>query len=370
MGERKVLNKYFPPDFDPAKLPKASRVRSEDKQMKVRMMLPMSVRCNTCGTYMYKGTKFNCRMEDVRGESYLGIKIFRFYYRCTACSAEFCMKTDPKNTDYTVEGGATRNYEPWRDKEKAKLQTAAEREEEERGNAMKVLENRTLDSKREMDLTAALDEMQSLKARHARVDTEAALAALSRAREGEGEEPPDLDEEDEAAVRAMLLHRAGFVRRLSDSEEEGSPVGPGPEGGGGGGGAARPHAPRLSVAAAAWDEEEDGEEPAPGGKGDQIDAPSSSKSGSEPAGERANGAGEAAGLDDYQAPAAAPAAAKPKAPPVNEPATVMPRFAVKPAAIVVKRKAPEPDGEPAVPEDVGLQSLLGGYDSSDHYESQ
>lgn len=202
------------------------------------------------------------------------------------------------------------------------------------------------------------------------MDTEAALAALSRAREGEGEEPPDLDEEDEAAVRAMLLHRAGFVRRLSDSEEEGSPVGPGPEGGGGGGGAARPHAPRLSVAAAAWDEEEDGEEPAPGGKGDQIDAPSSSKSGSEPAGERANGAGEAAGLDDYQAPAAAPAAAKPKAPPVNEPATVMPRFAVKPAAIVVKRKAPEPDGEPAVPEDVGLQSLLGGYDSSDHYESQ
>jgi hypothetical protein len=57
--------------------PPPSQVRSEDKQMKVRMMLPMTVRCNVCGTFMYKGTKFNTRMEDVRGETYLGIKIFR-----------------------------------------------------------------------------------------------------------------------------------------------------------------------------------------------------------------------------------------------------------------------------------------------------
>ena len=39
----------------------------------------------------------------------------------------------------------------------------AQREEEERGNAMKALENRTLDSKREMDILSALDEMKSLK---------------------------------------------------------------------------------------------------------------------------------------------------------------------------------------------------------------
>ena len=37
------------------------------------------------------------------------------------------------------------------------------REAEEMGDAMKSLENRTLDSKREMDILAALDEMKSMK---------------------------------------------------------------------------------------------------------------------------------------------------------------------------------------------------------------
>ena len=76
MGERKVMNKYFPPDFDPSKIPRTKK-DALPTNFTVRMMLPMSVRCTTCGEYMYKGKKFNSRKEDVEGPEgeYLGIKV-------------------------------------------------------------------------------------------------------------------------------------------------------------------------------------------------------------------------------------------------------------------------------------------------------
>ncbi|TYI91675.1 hypothetical protein E1A91_D02G010100v1 [Gossypium mustelinum] len=163
MGERKVLNKYYPPNFDPSKLLRVRR--RKNKQLKVRMMLPKSIRCNTCGNYIYKGTKLNSRKEDVIGETYLGIQIFRFYFKCTKCSAEMAIKTDPQNSDYAVESGATRNFEPWRAEDEEVEKERRKRESEEMGDAMKSLENRTLDSKREMDILAALDEMKSMKRR-------------------------------------------------------------------------------------------------------------------------------------------------------------------------------------------------------------
>ena len=57
----------------------------------------------------------------------------------------------------------------------------------------------------------ALDEMQSLNARHERVDTAAALAALKRSAQTD---ELDLDEQDEMAVRMMFSQRAQVVRRL------------------------------------------------------------------------------------------------------------------------------------------------------------
>lgn len=220
MGERKVLNKYYPPDFDPAKIPR--RRQPKNQQIKVRMMLPMSIRCNTCGTYIYKGTKFNSRKEDVIGETYLGIQIFRFYFKCTKCSAELTMKTDPQNSDYIVESGAARNFEPWRDEEDATEREKRKREAEEMGDAMKSLENRAMDSKQDMDILAALEEMRSMKSRHATVDVDDMLAALKHSfYEKEKRIIDEIDKADEEVIKSIIFPGSkDYVRRIEDDDEE------------------------------------------------------------------------------------------------------------------------------------------------------
>jgi hypothetical protein len=326
MGERKVLNKYYPPDFDPAKMPRNKKPKTND--MKVRMMLPMSVRCKTCGNFMYKGTKFNTRKEDVLGETYLGIQVFRFYWRCTQCAAEFTLKTDPQNADYIVEHGAIRNYEPWREKEVVQEAAKTQREEEEKGNAMKALENRTLDSKREMDIMAALDDMRSLNARHGKISMEEALAALQREAEKDGGEP--LEDEDEAALQEYLQQRAALEQRLAAA-------------GGAGGGS---------------DSEDSGGRPGPpAAAGAAAAAAGSGRAASTADATQILHTGDGGAAGEGAAAAAAAAPARPAAAP-------------KPAVrvVVVKRKREQQQQQQQQPAEqaqpVGLPGLLGGYGSS------
>lgn len=166
MGERKVLNKYIPADFDPSLVPRTKKPK--DGMVSVRMMLPFSIQCSTCSTFMYRGRKFNSKKEPVEGPNgkYLGIQRFRFYIKCTACSRPVTFLTDPQNADYEMESGATRNYEVYKDKAITEEADAAVAEQEEKEDPMKALENRVLESQREMQDLDNLEEIKAMNMRH------------------------------------------------------------------------------------------------------------------------------------------------------------------------------------------------------------
>ncbi|KAK6354695.1 hypothetical protein TWF696_003834 [Orbilia brochopaga] len=234
MSERKVLTKWYPPDFDPSKIKRSKAPKSSGpKSQTVRLMAPFSMRCTSCGEYIYKGRKFNARKEHT-DEKYYTISIYRFYIRCTRCSSEIVFKTDPKNMDYECEKGAVRNFEPWRDKkaidetEEQRLNRLEEEiVEEEEENAMARLETKTLDSKREMAIADALDEIRTRNARVERADGGAVLDAIMTIQEAKDEEEERLAREDEeAARRAFQTSDGEHVRRLVDDDAKGGEPAP------------------------------------------------------------------------------------------------------------------------------------------------
>ncbi|KAK5303177.1 Pre-mRNA-splicing factor cwf16 [Exophiala xenobiotica] len=226
MSERKVLTKYYPPEFDPSKIartPKHLRPTGP-KTIAVRLMAPFSMKCTTCGEYIYKGRKFNARKET------------------TDENSEITFMTDPKNMDYTCEKGAKRNFESWRDPESTELKETdeerldrLEREEAEEAenaerNAMEELEQKMEESKREMQVADALDEIMQRNARIERGEKggkeEEALAQVrDLAREKrEAEEREDAEAAkrafESASVAQARLEEEVKLRKQASKQDE------------------------------------------------------------------------------------------------------------------------------------------------------
>lgn len=207
--ERKGLQKYYPPDFDPTKL---SRVKQSKKRQWVqRVMAPFNMTCNTCGEFIYKGRKFNMQREPA-GEFYLKPPILRFYFKCPNCMADISFKTDLENADYQTENGATRLFEAaklWKDQ--VKLKEA--RDEENSKDPMKQLEKKMKASKKEMEAMGTLEEIQELNRRH-----EQAANLTDRYLEKYYAQEQD----DEAEIRFILgkSEDGKYAKRICDDEED------------------------------------------------------------------------------------------------------------------------------------------------------
>ncbi|KAK0615896.1 CWC16 protein [Bombardia bombarda] len=224
MSERKVLTKYYPPDFDPALLGRSRGPKQVGPKVQtVRLMAPFSMRCTACGEYMYRGRKFNARKETPQEERYLGIQLYRFYIR-----------TDPKNQNYIMEKGAKRNTEPWRrgmgeeldESDDARLdrieRDMADADGLEERNAMAELEAKTADAKREMAVADALDEIRSRNARLERAQRGGVeIDVVAKVLPGDEERRRQEEEDAEAARRAFAFARGQSALEEVMEEEEG-----------------------------------------------------------------------------------------------------------------------------------------------------
>ncbi|CRG94209.1 conserved protein, unknown function [Plasmodium gallinaceum] len=234
MAERKVLNKYIPPDFDPDKLIESKKLlkkiekrknknknKNKKKLLNIRMMYPFTLKCNKCNSFTYVGTKFNSRVEKLKDENYLNIPIWKFYGKCQDCKNEIIFKTDPKNGDYLLISGGVRTYDAHKEQELADDFYRSNNnagEEDKIKNTEKESYNALLELKR----NEQLEELQNMNKRH--IDKfnsiNKALSHLYEKSENENNENKFymnyLDSEDEKAFFNLLNKNRTFTEDANE----------------------------------------------------------------------------------------------------------------------------------------------------------
>lgn len=116
MGERKGVNKWYPPDYDPSKggLNKwqgthALRERAKKIHMGIiiiRFEMPYNIWCEGCGKHIGMGVRYNSEKKKVG--MYYTTPVYQFRMKCHLCDNHFEIKTDPANLDYVIVSGARR----------------------------------------------------------------------------------------------------------------------------------------------------------------------------------------------------------------------------------------------------------------------
>ncbi|XP_014239158.1 coiled-coil domain-containing protein 130 homolog [Cimex lectularius] len=121
MGERKGTNKYYPPDYNPAKggLNKflgthALRERARKLHMGIliiRFEMPFNIWCEGCKNHIGMGVRYNAEKKKIG--MYYTTPVYQFRMKCHLCDNHFEIKTDPANLEYIVVSGARRQENRW-----------------------------------------------------------------------------------------------------------------------------------------------------------------------------------------------------------------------------------------------------------------
>lgn len=174
MGERKGTNKYYPPDFDPAKhgslngYHKTHALRERARKLSqgiliIRFEMPYNIWCDGCKNHIGMGVRYNAEKKKVG--NYYTTPIYRFRMKCHLCVNYIEMQTDPATCDYLIVSGARRKEERWDMAENEQILTT-EREEKEKleTDAMYKLDHGGKDRQKLTKALPSLSEIQDYQA--------------------------------------------------------------------------------------------------------------------------------------------------------------------------------------------------------------
>ncbi|KAJ0033655.1 hypothetical protein NQD34_000762 [Periophthalmus magnuspinnatus] len=174
MGERKGTNKYYPPDFDPAKhgslngYHKTHALRERARKLSqgiliIRFEMPYNIWCDGCKNHIGMGVRFNAEKKKVG--NYYTTPIYRFRMKCHLCVNYIEMQTDPQNCDYVIVSGAQRKEERWDMEENEQILTTEHSEKEKlETDAMFKLDHGGKDKEKLKRALPSLSEIQDLQA--------------------------------------------------------------------------------------------------------------------------------------------------------------------------------------------------------------
>lgn len=113
MADRKAVNKYYPPDWDPTKgsinkhnksHPLRHRAKKIDQGiLTIRFELPYNIWCLKCDNHVAMGVRYNAEKSKVG--NYYSTPIYKFRMKCHLCDNYFEIQTDPAKFDYVILSG-------------------------------------------------------------------------------------------------------------------------------------------------------------------------------------------------------------------------------------------------------------------------
>ncbi|XP_072255563.1 probable splicing factor YJU2B [Pyxicephalus adspersus] len=224
MGERKGTNKYYPPDFDPAKHGSLNRyqnshpLRERARKLSqgiliIRFEMPYNIWCDGCKNHIGMGVRYNAEKKKVG--NYYTTPIYRFRMKCHLCVNYIEMQTDPASCDYVIVSGAQRKEERWDMGENEQiLTTEHEQKQKLETDSMYRLEHGAADKEKLQKAIPTLSELQ--EAQGAWKD-DFALNSLLRHK---FREEKKLIREEEEKDQALLKKTSLDIKLLPETEED------------------------------------------------------------------------------------------------------------------------------------------------------